>query len=142
MYKHVQFGWLMLVTAIIVMISGFFMPTRDALYVSSFLVLVILVFFITLKVEVDQDYILVSFGIGLIRKRINLDDVTSCKPIKIKWWWGWGIHGTPGKGWLWNVSGLGCVQLDLKGKVVFLIGSDEPEKLSMAIQEKLSQKNK
>ena len=46
---------------------------------------------------------------------------------------GWGIRLIP-NGWLWNVSGLGAVELSLVNGQRFRIGTDEPEQLATAIQ--------
>ena len=43
--------------------------------------------------------------LGVIRKRVRLAEIVGCEPIRIRWWYGWGIHLTP-CGWLYNVSGL------------------------------------
>ena len=37
--------------------------------------------------------------IGVIRKRVRLAEIVGCEPIRIRWWYGWGIHLTP-YGWL------------------------------------------
>ena len=40
---------------------------------------------------------------------------------------GWGIHRTPGRGWIWNIHGFRCVELDLHDGSRLRIGTDEPE---------------
>ena len=66
----------------------------------------------TLTVEVDADRISVRFGIGLIRKTIDIPDVVRCEVVRTPSWWGWGLHWTP-SGWLYNVSGRAAVRLEM-----------------------------
>jgi hypothetical protein len=40
----------------------------------------------------------------------------------------------PGQYWLWNVSGMGAVELQLKNGSRFRIGTDEPETLARAVE--------
>ena len=34
----------------------------------------------------------VRFGIGLFRNRIRIKDILSARPVRNKWWYGWGIR--------------------------------------------------
>jgi hypothetical protein len=59
---------------------------------------------------------------------VRLAEIVGCEPIRIRWWYGWGIHLTP-YGWLYNVSGFDAVAITLRdGKnsplaVMILMGS-------------------
>ena len=90
-----------------------------------------------LTVEVDHVAIRLRFGLGLIRKAFSLTDVASCRVVRNRWWWGWGIRLIPG-GWLYNVSGLDAVELVLKNGKTFRIGTDEPRQLAEFIHAKLT----
>ncbi len=92
----------------------------------------------TLTVEVDDAQVRLRFGVGMVRKSFRLDEIASCRPVRNKWWWGWGIRLIPG-GWLYNVSGLDAVELVLNNGKVFRIGTDEPQVLSDFLQLKLGQ---
>jgi hypothetical protein len=145
-YKHTQTGWLTL------MVCGALLPffvitaviTPDApvrtfmLFVTAPILAVVIILFGSLTVAVDDAAITMRFGPGLIRKKIKLDDVAACEPVKNRWWWGWGIQLIPG-GWLYNVSGLDAVELKLKNGRVCRIGTDEPQILNEFIQAKLNQ---
>ncbi len=48
------------------------------------------------------------------------------------WYYGWGIRLTP-TGWMYNISGLDAVQLQLASGKRFRIGTDEPVQLKSAI---------
>jgi hypothetical protein len=91
----------------------------------------------TLTVEVDEKRVVASFGIGLIRKSVDLADIVRCEVVRTPSWWGWGLHWTP-SGWLYNVSGREAVRLDLTSQRPLMIGSDEAERLKAAIDARLS----
>lgn len=93
----------------------------------------ILLSLFSLTTVVSEDDVQVSFGIGLIRRRIALNRITSAEAVRNHWIYGWGIRWIP-NGWLWNVSGLDGVELALVNGRRFRIGTDEPERLAAAIQ--------
>jgi len=74
-----------------------------------------------------------SFGISVIRKRVGLAEIVGCEPIRIRWWYGWGIHLTP-YGWLYNVSGFDAVAITLRDGRKFAFGTDDPDGLVDAIR--------
>jgi len=90
-----------------------------------------------LTATVDLEGVRISYGIGIINRRIRHQDISQCSPVKNPWWWGFSIRKIPG-GWMWNVSGLSAVELKLKNSRVFRIGTDEPEMLAAAIRERLT----
>jgi hypothetical protein len=137
-YRHTQIGWLMLVA--LVLPAGLivlFLATTQ-LWVPLGLVLAVLLvsaaLFSTLTVEVDARQLRFRFGPGLIRKRIDLADVRHFAVVRNPWWYGWGIHFTP-RGVLYNVSGLGAVELHLDNGKRLRIGTDEPEALCHALEQ-------
>ena len=77
----------------------------------AFVLLTLLVY--RLKVEVNAQEIIISFGVGLIKKRIQIKNIKSAEEVKNKFWYGWGIRYTP-HGWLWNISGYEAVELSFK----------------------------
>jgi len=136
-------GWLMLAVFIGIALMFQVLPgphssrgVNVAIVTSVLLVVAILMGALT--VEVDDALVRLRFGIGLVRKSFRLDEIASCRPVRNKWWWGWGIRLIPG-GWLYNVSGLDAVELELKNGKVFRIGTDEPQVLSDFIRLKLGQ---
>jgi hypothetical protein len=68
----------------------------------SIILLVCLVLFCKLKITIEDETLCASFGPGIIRKRVRLGEIVGCEPIRIRWWYGWGIHLTP-CGCLYNV---------------------------------------
>jgi len=135
-YRHTQVGWVILgfAAAFVALVwPGLPPEAAAAARVPLLLVVALLVFvFGTLTVEVAQDAIRLRFGVGLVRKRIPLQDVRSWREVRNPWYTGWGIRLGPG-GVLWNVSGFDAVQLELGDGKRFRIGTDEPAELASAI---------
>jgi hypothetical protein len=136
-YRHTQFGTLMVLTfgpVVIGMAALIVYSPRTMPFAVPVLLLMLLVglLFYNLTVEVTQDAITATFGIGLIKRRIALSGVVDARAVRNKWWYGWGIRLTP-HGWLWNVSGFDAVELEYTNGKRFRIGTDEPERLTAAI---------
>jgi len=93
---------------------------------------VCLLLFYKLTVEIKDGVLRFWFGPGLIHKKISLEDIVSCRPVKNKLWHGWGIHFYGG-GVLYNVSGFDAVEIELTTGKKLRLGTDEPEKLTGAI---------
>jgi len=94
--------------------------------------LVCLVLFYKLRIIMDDETLCAAFGIGVVRKRVPVAKIAVCKPIRIKWRYGRGIHLTP-YGWLYNVSGLDAVAISLQDRRKFALGTDDPHGLTTAI---------
>ena len=91
-----------------------------------------------MTVIIDTDYLRVKFGLGIVRKKWKLSDVASVEIVRNKWWWGWGIRYY-GKGWLYNIAGLGAVEITLRDGKYRRIGTDEPAKLADVIRSSINQ---
>ena len=136
-YEHTQVGdviiWSLL--AIILIVSGFAgLSHREIPLVVSIILLVCLVLFYKLRITIEDETLCASFGPGIIRKRVRLAEIVGCEPIRIRWWYGWGIHLTP-FGWLYNVSGLDAVAITLRAGRKFALGTDDPHGLTAAIRD-------
>jgi len=95
---------------------------------------VTLLLFSTLTVRVTSGVLDVFFGPGFIRRRIDLKDIREVRIVRNPWYCGWGIRWI-GRGWLWNVSGLQAVELELENGRRFRVGTDAPEALAEALQQ-------
>ena len=93
----------------------------------------IYVLFTSLTTSVGDGFVDVRFGPGPIRRRIALSEIVSADIGRNRWYWGWGIRLTS-QGWMWNVSGLSAVQLELTNGRRFRIGTDDAERLSAVIR--------
>ncbi len=140
-YKHTQRGVTVLVFLGVgaAVIGGLFAALAFSLVGLAVLCLlaVMAALFGSLTVEIRDRTLLCRFGPGLIRKRWPLADIRSATVVRNPWYYGWGIHLTP-RGWLYNVSGLGAVEIVLASGKKARIGSDEPEKLAEAIRQNIT----
>jgi hypothetical protein len=137
-YQHTQIGHVIIwsVLAIILIVSGGLIGSplhREPPVIVSIILLVCLVLFYRLRITIDGETLCASFGIGVIRKRVGLAEIVGCEPIRIRWWYGWGIHLTP-YGWLYNVSGFEAVAITLRDGRNFALGTDDPHGLVDAIR--------
>jgi len=138
-YEHTQTGhviiWSLLGVIGLIGITGTFhsLPHPGNLLIPCVILLVALALFYKLSIRIDDEVLCASFGAGLIRKKVQLADIASCEPIRIRWWYGWGIHLTP-YGWLYNVSGLDAVAITLQNGKKFALGTDDPHGLAAAIR--------
>jgi hypothetical protein len=94
---------------------------------------IVLAMFHALTIRVSRCDVELSFGIGLIRKRFDLNAIQSASVVRTRWYHGWGIKKIRG-GWLYNVSGFDAVEIQLANAHHDRIGTDEPDKLLAAIQ--------
>lgn len=140
MYRHTQIGWLILAAvgfpALLILFSG---DVLKGAWIPFSILLVALILFCVLTVEVNDQEVLASFGPGLIRRRIPIEEIETCASVINKWWFGWGLRAIPG-GLMFNVSGLRAVHLTLKNGKQFRIGTDEPERLMEAIENVMSRR--
>ena len=137
-YHHRQFGTVVFAiggTVILLIIALLIFVDNHPVGVGGLILLIILfVLFLTLTVEVTDRDILMYFGPGLIRKRFSLDSIKGARSARNKWYYGWGIRRAPGC-WLYNVSGLDSVEIELKNGRKYRIGTDQPEELLKEIEQ-------
>jgi hypothetical protein len=130
-YRHTQVSH----TALIILggaLAGILYSTavtpRPGLIAAAALVGFVLVLFSTLTVIVRDQTVEVFFGPGLIRRAIPLARIREVQAVRTPWYYGWGVRLIP-HGWLWNVSGLGGVEMQFTDGARFRLGSDEPDRL-------------
>ncbi|MBN2357760.1 hypothetical protein JXO59_16740 [candidate division KSB1 bacterium] len=139
-YKYTQTGYWIIVPLIIAAVILFAtVPLDDYTMVHYALLLLFIivgVLFYSLTTEVKAGRILCYFGQGLINKEIRVTEIASCEPVKVPWYWGWGIRWTP-IGWMYNISPTGGVKITFTSGKSFVIGSNEPEVLCDAILDEM-----
>ena len=148
-YKHTQIGYLMLVItlAVIVLFSWLQITARAeppsvdsgtnfAITAIMAFILFILASFSTLTAVIDGQFLKIRFGWGIFRKRFPLTEIAAVKRVKNHWYYGWGIRlwFWP-KMWIFNVSGFDAVEFTMKNGKIYRIGTDEPDKLEIAIRQ-------
>jgi len=140
-YEHTQIGYLIIfvlfAATVFVAIAGIVAPSDRGVLVMDGIIesilLICAIIFSKLTIKVDEETLHACFGIGLIRKKVPLREIVGCEPIRIQWWYGWGIHLTA-YGWLYNVSGLDAVVITLRNGRKFALGTDDPQGLVSAIR--------
>ena len=137
MYRHEQrFGIVPLVLLGIVLLSLAIATVFAPLALVAFIPLLWAAWtFSLLTIVVGPDTIDWFFRGGFWRKRVRLDEISDVKPVRNRWWYGWGIHLTP-QGWLYNVRGLCAVEIRTKSGRRYRVGSDEPEQLAAEISQR------
>ena len=111
-YKRTQMSLVLLVIlglglpVLLLLASSLSLTLVSALYATVFLL------FGWLRVEIDDRFLVCRFGIGLIRKRFDLGEISSVKTVRNRWYYGWGIRWTP-HGWLFNAAGLDAVEIGM-----------------------------
>ena len=138
-YRHTQIGrviiWALLVGSVCFAIGAIFESSlhRETLLVASIVLLITLALFYELTITIDNETLCARFGVGIIRKKVPIGEIAGCEPIRIRWWYGWGIHLTR-YGWLYNVSGWDAVAITLRNGRKFLLGTDDPHGLAETIR--------
>jgi hypothetical protein len=137
-YKHTQIGHLVL--SIVLIFIAFFtiLLTQTNLPLVIILIMIFILFillsFSTLTVKVDKTNLKIKFGYGIFKKTFQMKEISSIQIVKNHWYYGWGIRV-----WLWprmlifNVSGFDAVEIKMKNKKIYRIGTDEPKKLMKVI---------
>lgn len=135
-YAHTQFGFAMVVAlgaAIALLVYLNETPARGpGLLFAEVVVLACLGLFHSLTVVVDDQTVAIRFGIGVIRRRFPLAQITAVRAVSNPWFYGWGIRWIRG-GWLFNVSGFDAVEIRMADGRLFRIGTDDPERLRREI---------
>lgn len=139
-YRHTQTTYLApaIVLVVLVVMGVLLLTTGEeavaALFVAVFLVVLAVVTFVfsRLTVVVDDDGVTAAFGRGWPKRRYTYDEIDAIRPVRNKWYYGWGIRWIPG-GWMYNVWGLDAVELELSSGKVFRVGTDEPDALHAAL---------
>lgn len=100
------------------------------------LLLTPLLIFYNMRTVVDNKCIFIRYGIGVVRKEIELKGVRDVSIVKVPWYWGFGIKYSR-KGTLYSIGLTRAVKLDFgHGFTPVMIGSRNPEALAGAINER------
>lgn len=141
-YKEFQFGWLIfliLIPIYIVLAIFYVLDIGDKPLESSHFLVITAVFslvcllFYGMTTRVTKKLIVISYGMGLIRKRIATSRIKDLRVVRNSAIYGWGIRLIP-NGILFNISGLDAVELTFTDtKRIIRIGTKDPERLKSEI---------
>jgi hypothetical protein len=136
-YRHTQPGTATLIAllggAAVVVVAGSRTGWHPVVSIVLFIIAISAVMFSSLTVEVGDGRLVCFFGVGLIRKSFPLAEVLTARHVRNRWYYGWGVRMTP-SGWMFNVSGLDAVEVELASGKRFRIGTDQPQELLRAIE--------
>lgn len=146
-YKEEQFGWAMNVWILILpflMLLFYLLEIGDkpmplfVLIVSVVFFLIIFLLFFKLTIAVNDSNIVISFGVGIIRKKVSLGDIKEVKRVKTNWYNGWGIRKIK-NGMLYNIQGFNAIELSFKNKKSILrIGISSSSDLDKEIRNRIT----
>lgn len=140
-YKHTQIGYFLLIAYSIVILGMgilLFMTDYHPVFMIGLLVMLFVVtLFATLTVSINERTITIRFGLGVIRKRFTLQEIETYRVVRNPWYYGWGVRYTP-QGWLYSVSGLLALELQMKTGKTYRIGTDDPQHLAAVLDEVLN----
>jgi hypothetical protein len=80
-----------------------------------------------------DETIQVRFGIGLIRKSFQMENIHTVEPFRTSFWHGWGIHYSP-DGTVFNISGYDAIRLTMLDGKRYIIGTDDRNRLLRYIE--------
>ncbi|WP_371193318.1 helix-turn-helix transcriptional regulator [Glaciecola sp. SC05] len=151
-YKHRQVGYTILIVFFLIVsflftIVGLAIDSVNldddilliAIGISALPVVVATILFSTMTIDVSQDSIIWHFSFGFWKKTLALSEIESATCVKNSVLNGFGIRML-GSGWLYNVSGLHAVHIELKSGSCIRLGSDQPKYLLSAIEHAIDQK--
>ena len=130
---------LILLSCQIVLLIGFiiaFWADRAvvvALSAALLLFILITLAFSSLTIEVNDQRIRAWFGPGWIWREIRLSEIVGMSAVTNRWYWGWGVRLTP-YGWMFNISGMQAVEVELVSGKRFRFGTDQPRNLVSALR--------
>lgn len=135
-YRHTQIGHTIIYPMIAIALLSAFLVGAYTNALIGFVILAVVaittLIFSKLTIVVNDMFVRAIFGPGFTFRKISVADIAECEPIRIRWWYGWGIHLTP-YGWLYNVSGWDAVALKLRNGRRVSLGTDQPNELCAAI---------
>ncbi|MEC8864311.1 MAG: hypothetical protein VXX31_15240 [Planctomycetota bacterium] len=146
-YQHTQRGpWSFVLLAVVasnltlaVRLWGNEPAWASWLFLSVALLMTFMTFcFQSLTTTVSETSLRVHFGpIPLLEKKVLLEEIVSVRPEKSSLLDGWGVHWTPGKGWIYNMWGFDCLAINL-GTRHFRVGTNDPEQLCEVLERAIS----
>ena len=144
-YEHTQkapLGWLLILSGGLVLMIDVLAPHRIAVILTSSLIIIILGFlglcFGRLTVCDEETFLSVRFGpLPVFRTTIPYSAITGVEAARSNFLDGWGIHWLPGRGYIFNIWGFGCVRI-LMGEKIVRVGSDDVDRLVSFLESRVN----
>ena len=86
----------------------------------------------------EGDHLRISFGpLPIFRRKLLYDRLEKVEQSRSRLLDGWGIHLCTRGGWVWNLWGFDCVDIDSTGGKKLRLGTDDPGGLTAFLQGKI-----
>ena len=141
-YTEKQIGWIVIVPILGILVLLFMSYINQwgnnpisysGLLIISLIFIISLLLFFQMKTSVNSQKIQISYGIGLIKKTIRINEIENIIIVRNKWYYGIGIRMLK-NGWLYNIQGLNAIELKMKNsKSIIRIGTADGKKLKKEI---------
>jgi hypothetical protein len=143
-YEHTQsspFRWIFLALSAVCICAAWIVSKNIVATLSYVCVAFVFTFaalcFGSLTVRDEGASLSVRFGpLPVFGTRVSYDTVVTVEAVRSHPLEGLGIHWIPGRGWIYNVWGLDCVQMQMNDKVV-RIGTDDRNGLLRLLKTKI-----
>lgn len=142
-YRRGQFGHILagiFALGIVLTMAGTFLhkgggtaPRADrSLLLAEGLLVAAFLIFTRMTICVTEGFVEARFGLGLLKKRVPLDEIADVEETHIPWY-ALGIKRIQG-GWAWGVAPGPALDLRLNNGRVVRIGTDDPDGLFGALE--------
>lgn len=137
-YVNIQLGTVLIAislasTVFLSLLLGFGIIDRTIFLPGIITTIVICALFSLMTTRVTQSHVEWHFVLGFWRKTVALTEIEEVEQVRNKYWWGLGIRLIQ-NGWLYCISGLDAVELQLNNGKVLRVGTDNPDEFYQAIQ--------
>lgn len=141
-YHHVQKAPLYLLLIVIgagMLVAGSLIPepmVQLLLFITSAVMLFLAACFRQLTVSDEGHELRVAFGpLPLFQRRVDYANIKAVQPAATSFIEGWGIHLSPGGGWVWNLWGYDCVDISLHKGSRLRLGTNDQDQLLQFLQQ-------
>lgn len=110
----------------------------DGVIIMTLASIIVVALFYSMNIRVTLSHVVVSFGVGLIRKAIALSRVKSIEIVKNPWYYGLGIRAIP-NGMLWNIKRSQAIELRFNdSERILRVGTGDPVNLKREIEKRIN----
>ncbi len=146
MYEHTQkppVPQLLLPVAAVLVVAAWIFRQHPPVVISTLAIaaslLVVLSMFSRLTVRDEGQWLAIRYGpLPVFRKRIAYEEITSVEPDRTSIIDGWGIHWVPGGDCTYNLWGMDCVKLTVRGRTI-RVGTDDVQNLTAFLRQRIGQ---
>ncbi len=86
----------------------------------------------------EGEHLRISFGpLPIFRRKLLYARLEKVEKSRSRLLDGWGIHLCTRGGWVWNLWGFDCVDIDSTGGKKLRLGTDDPEGLAVFLKTKI-----